>query len=127
MKTRSLVAVVFCMSFASLAFANMAFRQVVTYPLVIEVSPDATQPKLIIPRQMLDAMHKEGNPQTVEGTFRVHSVIAGWAIALGLVFGGLWLVRQRPDEQPHSPNHGCREPGAAPRRGRLEYHTLRGN
>ena len=63
MKIRSLVAVVFCMSFASLAFANMAFRQVVTYPLVIEVSPDATQPKLIIPTKCLTPWIRRAIPR----------------------------------------------------------------
>lgn len=116
MKKWSLTAALLCLSFAGLVHADIGpkppFRpgpvppaplppapKVPTYPLVIEASPNVAEAKLIIPRKMLGDLKgelplEETNPTKVAGTPRLHTIIAGSALALGLAFSGLWLVRR---------------------------------
>ncbi len=115
MRFRFLAALLACVSLAGLTFGDVPPNprprppvpapplppepKVPTYPLVIEVSPNVAEAKLVIPRKMLGDLRGElpadqANPITVAGRSRLHTVIAGAALALGLAFSGLWLVRR---------------------------------
>ena len=115
MKTRSLAAALLCLFLAGLAQADLPGPRprprpapvqplppepkVPTYPLVLEVRADVAEAKLEIPRKMLGMLKgelqlEEANPPAIAGTPRLHTIIAGSALALGLSFGGLWLVRR---------------------------------
>jgi hypothetical protein len=68
-----------------------------TYPLVVEAGPKVAEARLIIPKKMLGVLKGglDGNSSDQRASLpALHTMIAGGALAVGLAFGGLWLVRR---------------------------------
>jgi hypothetical protein len=72
-------------------------------PLVVVADDNVKEPRLEIPRKLLRSLRasrdEEGEPETQRAEAaplpRLHTLLAGCALSLGLVTGGLWLVRSR--------------------------------
>ena len=117
MKLRLLAAVLACISLVGPAFGDVPSPnprphpapqpaplppepKTPTYPLVVESGPNIAEARLIIPPQ--DARPDERRAGTAgigslhrgRRPCRLHTIIAGSALALGLAFSGLWLVRR---------------------------------
>jgi len=68
-------------------------------PFVVEVDEKAKEARLQIPRKLLPNQraaldNEEQDPRTGSGVSRLHTIVAGIALALALTLGGLWMVRQ---------------------------------
>jgi hypothetical protein len=102
MKTWSLAALILVLAVAQTASADVPapLPKEPTYPLVIEAAPKAQEARIIIPQKMLGKMKAgldhDGSDASVAGSSRLHTIVAGSALALALAFGGLWLVRRGP-------------------------------
>lgn len=57
--------------------------------LVVMVDANARTPRLVVPKQMLQADGRRGDAGML------HTVMAGLALALAFTGGGIWMVRQR--------------------------------
>jgi hypothetical protein len=58
--------------------------------LVVEVDPNAKEPKLIIPRSLAN------QPKKADAGISVPTIVAGVALTLGLVSAGFWFIRRGP-------------------------------
>lgn len=102
MKTWSLATALLLLTIAPSARADLAppVPKEPTYPLVVEAGPKVQEARLIIPQKMLgklkSSLDEEGGDAYGAAGGRMHTIIAGAALALALTFGGLWLVRRGP-------------------------------
>jgi hypothetical protein len=58
--------------------------------LVVEVDPNAKEPKLFIPRSLANM------PKKADAGISVPTIVAGVALTLGLVSAGFWFIRRGP-------------------------------
>jgi hypothetical protein len=58
--------------------------------LVVEVDPNAKQPKLIIPRSLANP------PKKAEAGIGLPTIVAGVALTLAIVSAGFWFIRRGP-------------------------------
>jgi hypothetical protein len=68
-------------------------RRTVETTLTIEAGPPATWTTLALPRPIVADLQTASLPD--RGPSRLHTVLAGLALALALTAGGLWVVRTR--------------------------------
>ncbi|MGE3808933.1 MAG: hypothetical protein AB7K24_30075 [Gemmataceae bacterium] len=57
--------------------------------LVIMVDANTKSPRLVVPKQLLNADRRRGDAGML------HTMMAGLALALAFTGGGIWMVRQR--------------------------------
>jgi hypothetical protein len=77
-------------------------RPAAVAPLVVVTDDSVKEPRLEIPRKLLRSLRvdlgeeKEPDTRRVEAPLpRLHTILAGAALSLALVTGGLWLTRSR--------------------------------